>query len=149
MQPLRILDTPVTMRYIKYIVDISRVSVYMCVCVCVYVGVFWMSVRLTFGACVYLLHMLACIHIYVCVYTHTRTRAYTYSLSIPSVCRLSFVYCVALYLSNRPRISLVQVRYLTASTADFLRSPLAYRAFFPPGVNEPSDQSDQLASRAC
>lgn len=46
MQPLRILDTPVTMRYIKYIIDISPCEctvyvymyIYVYVCVCVYLG---------------------------------------------------------------------------------------------------------------
>lgn len=103
MQPLRILDTPVTMRYIKYIVDKSRVcmlrmyvslrlfklymyGVYVCVCV-----------RATRGACLYLLS---------CVCSHT------YIVYIYPLRRLSFVYYA--WLSTRPRISLVRVRYLTA-----------------------------------
>lgn len=61
MQPLRILDTPVTMRYIKYIIDISPcectvyvymyIYVYVCVCIwaCVHVYFVWsvcMSARI-------------------------------------------------------------------------------------------------------
>jgi len=71
MQPLRILDTPVT-QYIKYIVDISRAS---CVKVSVRVCVCSASVVCTF--------------MFVCTYVRTYVRIY--------VCGYNFACILAMY----------------------------------------------------
>lgn len=94
MQPRRTLDTPVTMRYIKYIVDTSRVCtiarVCMCVsCVCAHVSMCVRDSRLK--------NVRARVCLCVCIFFIYIIYNIYNLYSIPSLCRLSFVYCVALY----------------------------------------------------
>lgn len=83
MQPFRILDTPVTMRYIKYIVDISRISV-----MCMYV-----SLRL----CELCMYVCVCATRGACLYLPVYARVYIYSLCIPSASSKLRLLRVALY----------------------------------------------------
>lgn len=111
MQPLRILDTPVTMRYIKYIVDITsraRVCVslecrpYVCICrisasvhACECITAYLLVRPRVADTChilVYIVYPLCASH--VCMYAWIWYVGY----------RLSFVYCV--WLPTRPRIPL-------------------------------------------